>query len=109
MSLSSSSSPPIIILLFFFFFVVFFLIQILLLAGRSLSLGPFAYFEVTGEVVFGEESFVAFLADKVSSALVRVHVLLQVVGLEEMFIALWALYSAFTVVGKGKNRKGEII
>lgn len=59
---------------------------------------------MTGEVVFGEESLVAFLADKVSSAFMRVHVLLQVVRLEEMFVALWALYSAFTVVGKGKNK-----
>lgn len=33
----------------------------------------------------------AFLTDKVSPALVRVHVLLQVVGLEEMFVALRAL------------------
>lgn len=50
-------------------------------------------------MVFGEKSFVAFLADKVSPALVGVHVLLQVVGLEEMFVALWALYPPFTVVG----------
>lgn len=55
-------------------------------------------------MVFGEESLVAFLADKVSSALMRVHVLLQVVRLEEMFVALWALYSAFTVVGKNKAK-----
>lgn len=58
---------------------------------------------MTGEVVFGEESFVAFLADKVSSALVRVHVLLQVVGLEEMFVALWALNPALAVAEKGEN------
>lgn len=49
-------------------------------------------------MVFGEERFVAFLADKVSSALVRVHVLLQVVGLEEVFVALWALYPALMCV-----------
>lgn len=49
-------------------------------------------------MVFGEKSFVAFLADKVSPALVRVHVLLQVVGLEEVFVALWALYPAFMCV-----------
>lgn len=42
-------------------------------------------------MVLGQESFVAFLADKVSPALVRVHVLLQVVGFEEVFIALGAL------------------
>lgn len=51
-------------------------------------------------MVFGEESFVAFLTDKVSSSLVRVHVFLQVVGLEEMFVALWALDPTFTGVGK---------
>lgn len=48
-------------------------------------------------MVFGEESFVAFLADKVSPALVRVHVFLQVVGLEEMFVALGALNPTFAV------------
>lgn len=47
-------------------------------------------------MIFGEKRFVAFLADKVSAALVRVHVLLQVVGLEEVFVALRALYSTFT-------------
>lgn len=47
-------------------------------------------------MIFGEKRFVAFLADKVSAALVRVHVLLQVVGLEEVFVALWTLYSPFT-------------
>lgn len=36
-----------------------------------------------------------FLADKVPAALVRVHVLLQVVGLEEVLVALRALYSSF--------------
>lgn len=60
-------------------------------------------------MVFGEESFVAFLADKVSSALMRVHVLLQVVGLEEVFVAFWALYSPFTVVGMGKNMRRHSI
>lgn len=58
-------------------------------------------------MVFGEESFVAFLADKVSSSLMRVHVFLQVVGLEEMFVALWALYPTFT--GVGKDTQGEIL
>lgn len=56
-------------------------------------------------MVFGEETFVAFLADKVPAALVRVHVLFQVVGLEEMLVALWALYLAFTVAEKGKESK----
>lgn len=60
---------------------------------------------MAGEVVFGEESFVAFLTDKVSSALVRVHVLLQVVGLEEVFVTLRALYAALTVVEKGNRMK----
>lgn len=50
-------------------------------------------------MVFCEESLMAFLTDKVSAALVRVHVLLQVVGLQEMLVALWALYPPFTVVG----------
>lgn len=54
----------------------FFLIGILLFTRHFLSVGPFADLKVTGEVVFGEESFVALLADKVSAALVRVHVLL---------------------------------
>lgn len=58
---------------------------------------------MTGEVVFGEETFVAFFTDKVPAALVRVHVLFQVVGLEEMLVALWALYLAFTVAEKGKE------
>lgn len=48
-------------------------------------------------MVFGEKRFMAFLADKVSAALVRVHVLLQVVSLQEVFVALWALYSTLTV------------
>lgn len=48
-------------------------------------------------MIFGEKRFVAFLADKVSAALVRVHVLLQVVGFEEVFVALWTLYSPFTI------------
>lgn len=48
-------------------------------------------------MVFSEESFVAFLTDKVSPALVRVHVLLQVVGFEEMFVALWTLNPTFAV------------
>lgn len=56
-------------------------------------------------MVFGEESLVAFLTDKVSAALVRVHVFLQVVGLQEMLVALWALYPAFAVVGVTKNIK----
>lgn len=86
---SFHSAPPVVLLLFFVLFV-------LLLPGCSLHLWPFADFEVTGEVVFGEKRFVAFLADKVSAALVRVHVLLQVVGLEEVFVALWTLYPAFT-------------
>lgn len=47
-------------------------------------------------MVFGEKRFVALLADKVSAALVRVHVLLQVVGLEEVFVALRTLYPPFT-------------
>lgn len=59
-------------------------------------------------MVFGEESFVAFLADKVSAALMRVHVLLQVVGLEEVFVALWALYPALTLVGKNMKRKHQL-
>lgn len=42
-------------------------------------------------MVFGEEGFVALLTDKVSAALVRVHVFLQVVGLQEEFVAFWAL------------------
>lgn len=42
-------------------------------------------------MVLREESFVALLADKVSLALVRVHVLLQVVGFQEVFVALCAL------------------
>lgn len=85
---SFHSAPPVIVL----FFVLF----VLLLPRCSLHLWPFADFEVTGEVIFGEKCFVAFLADKVSAALVRVHVLLQVVGLEEVFVALWTLYSSFT-------------
>lgn len=40
----------------------------------------------------------ALLADKVSSALVRVHVLLQVVGLDEVFVALGALNASFVCV-----------
>lgn len=40
----------------------------------------------------------ALLADKVPSALVRVHVLLQVVGLDEVFVALGALNPAFVCV-----------
>lgn len=58
-------------------------------------------------MVFGEKGFVAFLADKVSSSLVRVHVFLQVVGLEEMFVALWALYLTFT--GVGNDMQVEIL
>lgn len=58
-------------------------------------------------MIFGEKRFVAFLADKVSTALVRVHVLLQVVGLEKMLVALWALYSTFTVAAEDK--KGEFL
>lgn len=81
-------APPVVLL--------FFILFVLLLPGCSLHLRPFADFEVTGEVVFGEKRFVAFRADKVSAALVRVHVLLQVVGLEEVFVALWTLYPAFT-------------
>lgn len=85
---SFHSAPPIVLL--------FFILFVLLLPGCSLHLWPFADFEVTGEVVFGEKRFLAFRADKVSAALVRVHVLLQVVGLEEVFVALWTLYPAFT-------------
>lgn len=48
-------------------------------------------------MIFGEKGFVAFLTNKVSAALVRVHVLLQVVGLEEVFVALWTLYSPLTI------------
>ena len=59
-------------------------------------------------MVFGEKSFVAFLADKVSASLMRVHVFLQVVGLEEGFVALWALYPSFTVVEKGKEYEEEV-
>lgn len=78
--------------------------------GHSLCLGPLAYFKVAGEVVFGEESLVALFTNKVSAALVRVHVLLQVVGFEEMLVALWALYLAFTVVRKVKEEKrGELL
>lgn len=51
-------------------------------------------------MVFGEERFVALLAHKVSAALVRVHVLLQVVGLEEVFVALWALNPPLAVIEK---------
>lgn len=49
-------------------------------------------------MVFGEESFMALLAHKVSPSLMGIHVLLQVVGLEEMFVALWALYPALMSV-----------
>lgn len=69
----------------------------MLLVNRPLRLGPLAYFKVAGEVVFGEESLVALLADKVSAALVRVHVLLQVVGFKEVLVALGALYLPFAV------------
>lgn len=48
-------------------------------------------------MVFGEERFVALLTDEVSAALVGVHVLLQVVGFEEVFVALGALDLPFTV------------
>ena len=47
-------------------------------------------------MIFGQECFVAFLTDKVSAALMRVHVLFQVVGLQEVFVALRTLYSSFT-------------
>lgn len=47
-------------------------------------------------MVFSEERFVAFFTNKVSAALMRVHVLLQVVGLKEMFVALRALNAPFT-------------
>lgn len=73
---------------------------------RPLRLGPLAYFEVAGEMVFGEESLVALLADKVSAALVRVHVLLQVVGFEEVLVALRALYLPFAVARKVKRERG---
>lgn len=32
--------------------------------------------------------------------------LLKVVGFEEVFVALWALYLPFTVAGKEKEEKG---
>lgn len=53
---------------------------------------------MTSEVVFGEESFMAFLTDKVPAALMRVHVLFQVVGLKKVFVALWTLYPSFAVM-----------
>lgn len=56
-------------------------------------------------MVFGEESFAALFADKVSPALVGVHVLLQVVGLEKVFVALRALDSAFAALGKSNSVK----
>lgn len=78
--------------------LLFFLIGILLFPRRFLPLWPFADLKVTSEVVLGEESFVALLTDKVSAALMRVHVLLQVVGFEEVFVALWALNPTFICV-----------
>lgn len=85
---SFRSAPPVVL--------AFFIIFVLLLPGCSLCLGSFADFEVTGKMIFSEKRFVAFLTDKVSAALVRVHVLLKVVGLQEVFVALWTLYSPFT-------------
>lgn len=56
-------------------------------------------------MILGEKRLVAFFADKVPAALVRVHVLLQVVGLEEVFVALRTLYSPFTI--KREHRGGN--
>lgn len=58
-------------------------------------------------MVFGEESLVALFTNKVPAALVRVHVLLQVVGFEEMLVALRALYLAFTVTGKVEEEERD--
>lgn len=57
-------------------------------------------------MVLGEESFVAFLADKVPSSFVRVHVLLQMVCLDEMFVALRALNPTLSVSVVGQPGDG---
>lgn len=56
-------------------------------------------------MVLGEESFVALLTDEVSFALVGVHVFLQVVGLQEAFVALRALNPTLTVREEKRNKK----
>lgn len=58
-------------------------------------------------MVFGEERFVALLADEVSAALVRVHVVLQVVGLQEVLVALRTLDSSFA--GNQRTQTLELI
>lgn len=59
-------------------------------------------------MVLGEESFVALLTDEVSSALMRVHVLLQVVGFEEVFVALWALNPTLAVGKENEDERNKV-
>lgn len=53
---------------------------------------------MTCEVVFSEKSLVTFLTDKISAALVRVHVLFKMVGLQKMFVTFRTLYTSFMSV-----------
>lgn len=52
------------------------------------------------KVVFGEESFVTLLTNKIPAAFVRVQMLFQMIGLEEMLVAFRALYLTFLCVGE---------